>query len=84
MSKKAITAGQDAKGNWHIIDGPEVPYQIQKKNIKDLVGKHGKIKDGKQVVQLDKWGLYIQTTKRFRRPRVKALADPQVSARVQV
>ena len=87
MSKKAISAGQDSKGNWHIIHGPATPYQTQKANLKALVGNGGKAKVAgeKKPVELESWCLYLQTTKRYRsRGRgASGLADPQVAADVQ-
>ena len=87
MSKKAISAGQDSKGKWHILHGPSVPYQTQKANMKALVGKGGKatVEGEKKPVSLESWCLYLQTTKRYRaRGRgASGLADPQVSSGVQ-
>lgn len=84
MSKMAISAGTDSKGKWHVFAGPEVPYQDQKSHLKELVASGGKVnvKGEKGKVQLERWGLFIQTTKRYRKRT--GLSDPHVAADIQV
>ena len=87
MSKRAISAGKDKSGVWHVFDTPDTAFQTQKANLKALIAKDGKVTPlgAKKAVQLEDWCLYIQTVKRYRRGRGKSgLAGPVSSADIEL
>ena len=87
MSKRAISAGKDKGGTWHVFDTPDTPLQDQKANLKKLVAQDGKVAPlgAKKVVQLEDWCLYMQTSKRYRRRRgLSGLAGPVSSADIEL
>ena len=50
--KVTVTIGQDVKGEYHIIAGPNEDVNGQRDNLRAITDKNGKMGTGKNAVQL--------------------------------